>query len=331
MLEQAEADSGTEGTAPSSDPTAGSKRPAVKTAQSEVPEDAVTVYLQDPKGYLAPMTLRIGSKEELESIHATAETALTWLTADKIRSEQLPEGFSAVLPENAKVETVKLDAETGTAAIDFAAPLPDLPAAKERKMLEAIVWSITEIPGIDKVKLTVSGKPIRSLPASGMPVDEVLTRGIGINVEPVRGVAPSRSMAVTLYFSARSASGDGYFVPVTRLIDRTNDRIRAALQELAEGPDDGQALQADLPPGITVDKLTRQADTVNVSLNNKGWTSDQEVSSDMMEAIVLTLTEAAGTPSVKVAMNGDDSFLDSEQRAYDRPVTRPVAVNMLER
>jgi germination protein M len=333
MLRQAEgiSETGTISDAPDSLQPSGSPASAEASAfpaAAETAGDFVTVYLEDQNGYLAPMTLRIGTDETAasESVHAAAETALSWLTSDPGRADQLPEGFAAVLPEGAKVESVELDTETGTASIDFA-ELPRVPAAKERKMLEAIVWSITELPGIDKVKLTVAGKPVRSMPVSKLPVDEVLTRGIGINVENSKDVPLSRAMGVTLYFSAYGENGDGYFVPVTRLIARTPDRVQAALNELIQGPSDTLHLQDVLLPGLSVDELTSTTDTVNVALVKEGWTADQAVPSDMMEALVLTMTEAAGVPRVKVAMNGVDSFLDSDRRSYDRPVTRPAAVN----
>jgi len=299
----------------------------------EAPEHSVTVYLRDQQGYLAPMTLRLDQEDPsaTESAQAAAETAMTWLTQSADRQGELPEGFVAVLPDSAKVNAVKLDSESGTAAIDFAAPMPDLPAAQERQMLEALVWTMTEIPGIDKVKLTAGGKPVRSLPASGLPAPEVLTRGVGINVEQTAGVQPSRTMGVTLYFSANSANGDGYFVPVTRLIERTDDRMQAAMNELIKGPAQSSSLQPVLMPGITVDKLAPQAGSVNISLLDEGWSPANPVPSAMMEAIVLTMTEVADTPSVKVAINGDDQFEDSDQRTYDRPVNRPVVVNMLKR
>jgi len=298
----------------------------------EAPEHAVTVYLRDRQGYLAPMTLRLeGDAETTESVQAAAEAALAWLTQNEQRQSELPEGFSAVLPSAAQVDSVKLDSEAGTVAIDFASPLPELPASQERQMLESIVWSMTELPGMDMVKLTVGGKPIRSLPASGLPTPEVLTRGIGINVELTQGVQPNRAMGVTLYFSANTPDGDGYFVPVTRMIERTDDRMRAAMNELIKGPAESSELQPVLMPGITVDKLAPQAGSVNISLLDEGWSPANPVPSAMMEAIVLTMTEVADTPSVKVAINGDDSFEDSDQRTYDRPVNRPVAVNMLQR
>jgi len=304
---------------------------AQPTAIQEVPEHAVTVYLQDQQGYLAPMTLRLDEEapEATESAQAAAETALAWLTRSVERDSQLPEGFTAVLPESVKSASVKLDSETGTAAIDFAAPLPELPASQERQLLEAIVWTMTELPGIDKVTLTSGGKPVRSLPASGLPAPEVLTRGIGINVEQEQGVPPSRTMGVTLYFSAVTPDGDGYFVPVTRLIERTDDRMKAAMNELIKGPAKTSVLQPVLMPGITVDQLAPQAGSVNVSLLDEGWSPANAVPASMMQAIVLTMTEVSGTPSVKVAINGDNSFEDSDQRTYDRPVNRPVVVNML--
>jgi germination protein M len=228
-------------------------------------------------------------------------------------------------------DSVKLDTDTGTASIDFAAPLAGMTASQERQMIEAVVWTMTELPGIDKVRLTAAGKPIRVLPSSNLPVDEELTRGIGINLEPTQGLKMSRSMAVTLYFAARSENGDGYFVPVTRLIARSKDRMGAALGELIKGPSDKTALQPVLNADISVESLSQMADTVNVSLHEDGWSPDTTVPSEMMEALVLTMTETTGAPQVKVAMNGDDTFLDSDQRAYDRPVTRPTAVNLLKR
>ena len=306
---------------------------AQPSAVQEVPEHAVTVYLKDEQGYLAPMTLRLDEEgpEATESVQAAAETALSWLTQSAERQSQLPEGFTAILPEALKAVSVKLDTDSGTAAIDFAAPLPELPAAQERQLLEALVWSMTELPGIDKVTLTTGGKPIRSLPASGLPAPEVLTRGIGINVEQSQGVQPSRAMGVTLYFSATTPGGDGYFVPVTRLIERSDDRMKAAMNELIKGPAKTSALQPVLLPGITVDQLAPQAGSVNISLLDEGWSPANAVPSAMMQAIVLTMTEVSDTPSVKVAINGDDSFEDSDQRTYDRPVNRPVVVNMLKR
>ncbi|MFB9279150.1 GerMN domain-containing protein [Cohnella cellulosilytica] len=289
--------------------------------------EMITVYLLDRNEYLAPMSLRVD--REPASPTAGAETALAWMTANRQLADQLPPGFAAVLPEGTKVNTVTENAEERTISVDFAAPFPGIPASRERTVIEALVWTLTELPGIDKVKLSIAGKPIRSMPSSGLPVDTVLTRGLGINLEKIKDVQPTYAMGVTLYFASQTAEGEGYFVPVTRLVHRQEDAAKAALEQLIAGPQDTKSLQAVLEPDISVEKLVRMADTVNVALKDADGMPKPEVPSRMMEALVLTLTEAAGLPQVSVVMNGDDSFLDSEQRSYDRPVARPLHINAL--
>lgn len=290
-------------------------------------QDQLTVYLMDRNGYLAPMTLGVNLTGE--STSAVAEEALAWMTSDNKSKDQLPEGFSAILPAGLKVDEVKVDESAGLMNIDFADPLPGMIAADERHLLEAIVWTMTELPGINKVKLSVDGQPLRNLPSSGMPVYDVLTRAIGINVEQEKGVEVNRSMAVTLYFSSHSEDGEGYFVPVTRVIDRSPDRARAALEQLIKGPSNTKALDPAFKSPMTIEQLSLLADTVNVSLRDDARKTSADVPAETMEALVLTMTEATGAPQVRVVMNGDDSFLDSKDRPYDQPVLRPTVVNSL--
>lgn len=291
--------------------------------------DVVTVYLLDRNGYLAPMSMI--AEGTAGSLQTPAEKALAWMTADRQLAEQLPPGFKAVLPEGTKVISVTENPSEETIAVDFAAPFPSIAASQERKVIEALVWTLTERPGINKVKLSIAGKPIRSLPSTGLPVDSVLTRGLGINLETGKDVQPNRAMGVTLYFSSQSEDGEGYFVPVTRLITRQVDPAKAALEQLILGPQNTKSLHAVLTSDMTIEKLSQLADTVNVSLKHSEWEPVTPVPSEMMEALVLTLTEATGAPQVRVIMNGNDSFVDSDQRSYDRPVTRPTYVNTLSR
>jgi germination protein M len=291
--------------------------------------DIVTVYLLDHNGYLAPMSLRL--EMDQSASQTPAAKAITWMTVNKQLADQLPPGFKAILPEGTKVNSVTEDQATGTINIDFAAPFPSIVASQERKVIEALVWTLTELPGIDKVKLSIAGQSIRSLPSTGLPMDSTLTRGFGINLETVKGVQINRSMAVTLYFSAQSAEGEGYFVPVTRLINRQIDPAKAALEQLILGPQNLKTLNRVLTSDMTIEQLSRMADTVNVSLRDADWMPKSPVPSEMMDALVLTLTEATGAPQVRVVMNGDDSLVDSDENSYDHPVTRPTNLNALSR
>lgn len=291
--------------------------------------DVVTVYLLDNHGYLAPMSLRLD--EDTPSSVTTAEKAIQWMTINKQQESQLPPGFKAILPEGTKLGSITDNKPEKTITVDFTSPFPIIAAGQERAVLEALVWTLTEIPGVDKVKLSLDGKPMSSFPSSGLPIDHVLTRGVGINLEAGKGVQINRSMAVTLYFSAQSTEGEGYFVPVTRLINRQADSAKAALEQLILGPQDLTSLTPVLTQGLAIEQLSHMADTINVSLRDDNQTVDTPVSAEMMDALVLTLTEATGEPQVRVIMNGDDSLVDSDNRSFENPVTRPTSINALQR
>ncbi|WEK55315.1 MAG: GerMN domain-containing protein [Candidatus Cohnella colombiensis] len=296
-------------------------------AQASANQEMLTVYLLDYNGYVAPMTLNITRSNS--SNRELAEQALSWMTVDPKRADQLPEGFRGLIPAGTKVNTVVEDVKSGTITIDFAAPFPGMIAANERKLLEALVWTMTELPGVNEVNITVAGEKLKMLPLSKLPVYEVLTRSIGINVELVKGVEPARSMPVTLYFTAQSAQGEGYLVPVTRLVERTSNRAHTTLEQLIQGPSQKGMLHASLPSDITIEKLSQLADTVEVSLRDDALLPNVDMSSNMLEALVLTMTEATGAPLVRVVMNGNESFTDTDAKTYDQPVTRPVYINQL--
>lgn len=308
--------------------------PKLQQTGATLQGDSVTVYLLDRQGLVAPMTLSkpdtsaaSTNKDDASASLAAAQTALTWMTADPKRDDQLPAGFTPLLPEGTKT-SVKEDAKAGIMTVDFTDALPAVPAKQERQMIESIVWTMTELSGVNEVRITVAGQPLRTLPVTNIPLDLKLTRGMGINLEEAQGVQESRSMAVTLYFSAKTENGEGYFVPVTRIINRQQDRAQAALQELIKGPQDMKKLYPVLASDIVVDKLSQDNDeTLNVSLKEADWTPQSTVSAEMMNALILTMTETTGAPQVKVAMNGDSSFLDSDSNAYDKPVTRPIDIN----
>lgn len=289
--------------------------------------EMLTVYLLDRNGYVAPMTMNLGG--ERKTSRTMAEEAIAWMTADTKTADQLPAGFAAPLPQGTVVKSVEANTENRTVTIDFSNAFPGQSAGNERRMLEALVWTMTELPGIDKVKITVAGNPLRTLPSSGTPVYDELTRAIGINLEHDKDVNMNRSMGVTLYFSAVTPEGAGYFIPVTRLIERQQDRARAALEQLIKGPLDRKGLKPVLTTDMTVEQLSQLADTVDVSLRDSDWEPKAEIPAEMMEALVLTMTEATGAPQVRVVMNGSDAFRDTNGVSYDRPVTRPVSVNVL--
>jgi len=112
----------------------------------------------------------------------------------------------------------------------------------ERKILEAITWTLTDQDNIKGVQLWVDGKKLTEMPLQGTPLDRPLSRTMGINL-PKQGPMLMNSSAVTVYFSTASPEGIPYYVPVTRFVPAGQEPLKAALNELIAGPEDGVTLE----------------------------------------------------------------------------------------
>ena len=92
----------------------------------------------------------------------------------------------------------------------------NIDADKAEKMIESIVYSLTEIKDINGVMIFVEGKRLLKLPNSTTILPLVLDRDIGINktydISSLKNVTK-----LTTYYVAKSEDIP-YYIPVTALI-----------------------------------------------------------------------------------------------------------------
>ncbi|MFC4776412.1 GerMN domain-containing protein [Paenibacillus sp. GCM10023252] len=290
----------------------------------------MTVYLQDENGYLAPIAIRtsFGEKEK------PGQKALEMMVDGGAYASQLPEGFAAVLPQGTQIkgfDIVTDKQENKIAVVDFSSPFTQYNLQDERRIVESITWTLTAMPGIEGVEIWSEGKKLDEMPVGSYPLDEPLTRAVGINLEAAEGVDYSRSTPVTLYFSAVTANDEQYYVPVTRLINRTASAspAQAALEQLIAGPLATSDLSAVITDDVKIKSIEEKDSTVTVNLEDSSYLEGQKAPSEMLQAVVLSLTEVTGAESVQIVLNGKQNIVDSDNKDYSKPVGRPHHVNEL--
>lgn len=145
------------------------------------------------------------------------EDSLTALVSKGAYKSVLPEGFQGVLPAGTEVNNVSIGQDK-VAIVEFNSAFNDYDPADERKILEAVTWTLTGQEDIQGVQLWVDGKKLTEMPLQGTPLDRPLSRAMGINL-PKQSALMMNSSAVTVYFSAASPDGiHQYYVPVTRFV-----------------------------------------------------------------------------------------------------------------
>jgi len=281
----------------------------------------VTLYFKDTNGNVAPVTMGIPMTPEI------AQRALEYMIDGSTSSKDLPSGFTPLIPAGTTVLGMNIVEEEKLAIVDFSPEFAQYDARDERKLVEAITWMLTGFPTIEKVKLWVNGEPLHAMPVNGFPLQEPLTRAIGINLEGIDGVNLATAEPITLYFKSESPDDFEYLVPVTRLIHRTENKAEAVLQELITGPEK-QGLYAVLAPDVKVLEVTPADDLVTVDFNDYVLDPEFRLLEDSMQSIILSLTENNIAERVQIKVNGNVEVLSSNNQSLTQPVTRPDHINV---
>ncbi|WP_409297345.1 GerMN domain-containing protein [Peribacillus sp. SCS-26] len=292
-----------------------------KEAKEAKADMKTELYLFDKNGYVVPQTLVLPASE------GVAKQALEYLVADGPVQELLPNGFRAVLPADTKID---LDVKDGVATVDFSKEFKEYKAADENRILQSITWTLTQFDSIKKVSLKLNGKELTEMPVNHTPVSKYLTRSAGINIDTTGVTDIFNSKPVTVYYLGGEKE-DYYYVPVTKRISgASRDAVTAAVNELVKGPAFTSKLLTDFDPEIALLEAPKVEDG-KVTLNfNKAVLSskkDNQVSSYLLDSLVLSLTEQKDIKSVQIMVDGKEKLTTEGGKEITAPVTRPEKVN----
>lgn len=290
----------------------------------ELEESLSTVYLQNEQGWLAPVSLHLPLGEEQDKVGRQLEM----LVKEGSYQGLLPAGFSGVLPAGTQVEAVTIKEDERLAMVEFNQAFGVYDAADERKIMEAVTWTLLNNDNVDKVQIWMAGAKLNEMPVGKTPMDRPLTRSLGINLELGEGMSFSQTRPVTVYFAATNPDGLPYYVPVTRFVSAGKNPVTAALGELIKGPAQGNGLESVLTGGTVLKAVELSEDgVITVSLEDDMFEAGEKPPAQMLQSLVLTVTENAQDHKVRVWLNGQKDVVGMDNQKYGEPVLRPENIN----
>lgn len=188
-----------------------------------------TIYLVDSNNYVARTSIPTCKCEGVD----IAKDLLEGLIIDGNKSDIIPNGFRSILPSGTSILNLELKDKTLT--INFSKELLEVSPNEERKMIESIVYTLTSIKGIDKVKIQVDSSSLTKLPNSKELLPEELDKNYGIN-KTYDLVTTNNIVSYTTYY-VNKYNNNEYYVPVTKYINnKDNDIIKVIIKELSSSP-----------------------------------------------------------------------------------------------
>lgn len=279
------------------------------------------LYFLSDQGYVVPYTVQI------PTVKTVAKESLKYMVQGGPGESLLPKGFVPILPKGTEIKA--LDIQNETATVDFSKNFLNYEAKMEEKILSAVTWTLTGLKSVKKVNIWVDGRPLAVMPKGKTPA-QGLSKSRGINVEIAEGVNLTQSVPVTLYFMGQTSENEIYYVPVTRMINRTENIAQAAMKELIRGPLQSTNLIGALDQSTEVHRVQVKGDTVLADFGEQllQYNNQQKASKNALDTIVFSLTENTATQKVKITVNGKEQATTSEKKGgFSQPVSRPKMIN----
>ena len=183
-----------------------------------------SIYLLDDNNYLVKTKVLLDN----EKIEDNIKSIINNLTITN--ESKFPDQLKAIIPKNTKLKTITVDNDLVT--LDFSKELLNIDEGLSVKLIEAIVYSITELDNVIKVNIEVDSLPLETYPNSNKKITLPLTRDIGINNEYTYNTLDNITKVVIFY--GEDIDEDIYYVPVTKYINNNDnkDKIDIIVEEL---------------------------------------------------------------------------------------------------
>lgn len=241
-----------------------------------------SIYLLDDNNYLVKTKVLLDE----DNIEDNIKNIISNLTISS--NSKFPDNLKAIIPKNTKLNNITI--EDDLVIIDFSKELLNIDEELSHKLIESIVYSITELNDINRVNITVDSNPLETYPNSTKKITMPLTRDIGINNEYVYNTLDNITKVVIYY--GEDINDDIYYVPVTKYLNNNanKDKIDIIVEELTTSYIYEDNLRSILNENVElIDKEIVDEDLLILNFNNALFDSN----STIKEEVLYTLSYSA--------------------------------------
>lgn len=238
------------------------------------------IYLVDKNDYVARTNIVSCNCSEVDK----AKDLVEGLVIGGKKSSIIPNGFRSIIPPDTSIKDIILEDKVLT--IDFSKELLDVSEKEEEKMLEAIIYTLTSINGIDKVIIKVEGEVLTNLPNNKKILPSVLDRSYGINKD-YELVTINNIDSYTIYY-VNEYNDNNYYVPVTKYINSEDtERVKVIIKELSSSPIYETNLMSHLNTGVILNDYELIGNSLKLNFNE--LLLNDTNSNQILEEVIYTI------------------------------------------
>lgn len=254
------------------------------------------IYLLDQNGYLVKTRILLDSTDKQEQI----KLLLKNLT--KSDNSKFPTGLRATIPNGTKVLDVIYDEEYVT--VNFSKKIWDIEEEEKDRMIESIVYSIMDLGDIKGVILEVE----EEVPEE---YNKVLDKSMGIN--KTYNITSRNDINKVVVYYMEEISGDKYYVPVTKYLNKSDEKIKIIVDELTTSYIYEPNLMSFLNSNTKLLDYKEQENLMTINFNNAIFDGDSKILEEVSYTLAYSVFDNYDVGEVIIQVNGENVETISEK------------------
>lgn len=258
------------------------------------------IFLLDSNNRLGKTKIVTTKSKDVE----LAKELINALIIDSNMQDKIPNGFKAIIPSNTKIKSVSLD--NNIIKIEFNDYLLNTKRELQEKIVESIVYTLTEIDSIDKVIIFIDGKILDKV--NGKAIPTTLDRSFGINKE--YDIASKDNISKTTIYYVSKFNDYTYYVPVTKINNDDSSKIEIIINELSSSNTYTPTLMSYLNSNTEIVSTSIDKDTLNVEFNDYIFNDvvDQTILEEVIYTICLSIEDNYDVNNVVFSVNNKEIY-----------------------
>ena len=213
------------------------------------------VYLLDDDNYVS----RVISYYDETDIDKVIRNKINIL----INGDKNLDNFYSLIPKKTILKVISVNKDN--VYLNFSKEFLNVNKYIEESMVESIVYTLTEINGINNVYINIDGKKFVMLPNSKKVIPYPLTRSFGINkkydLDSLNGIDKT-----IVYFVKKNDSGE-YYVPITKVSNLSSSKIDIIIDELKSIVNAQDNLSSFISDNVVLEENKIIDDKINLVFN----------------------------------------------------------------
>ncbi len=252
------------------------------------------IYLLNKDNLLVKSKILLDSNDTVEKVKQIIDT----LTINK--TNFIPNGLSSLLDPNIKLkEAIIYD---NIVHLNFNDDLFKMDPNITEKVIEALIFSITDIDGIDGICIKVNDEVVDEI--NNIKLDAILTKDFGLN--KTYNIKERENIDKVIVYYLTKIDNKSYYVPVTKYINNKEDKIKIIIENLSSSYIYEPNLMSMLNQNTKLLDYEINSDMAILNFSDDIFTDENKILEEVMYTIGYSIYDNYNIENVMYKVNGKE-------------------------